>query len=127
MSIPKPITVCSVYFPPTSSRNHTHLLFLVSQLPSPVLLMGDLNSHSTLWGCDHTNQKCLLEIETFLVQSSLCLLNNQSTTYLHPATGSQSSLDLAFCDPSLFLDFTWSVHDDLCGSDHNPRDFNKTC
>ena len=39
---------------------------------------------------------------------SLCLLNG-SSTYLHPATGSVSSIDISFSDPSLFLDFTLQV------------------
>ena len=119
ISVPEPISICSIYLPPTSTWNHKDLLALVVQLPTPVLLMGDFNSHSTLWGCSSTNQKGL-EIETFLVQSNLCLLNNKSATYLHPATGTLSSLDLAFCDPSLYLNYTWSVHNDLCGSDHYP-------
>jgi hypothetical protein len=81
--------------------------------------MGDFNSHSSLWGCSSTNVKGL-EIENFLLQSNLCLLSDKTCTYLHPATDSRSSLDLAFCDPSLFLNYTWSVHSDLCGSDHYP-------
>jgi hypothetical protein len=28
------------------------------------------------------------------------------------------SIDISLVDPSLFLDLNWSVHDDLCGSDH---------
>ena len=31
-----------------------------------------------------------------------------------------SSLDLAICSPSLYLDYVFHVHDDLCGSDHFP-------
>ena len=124
ISLIEPITLCSIYLPPTSSWSYMDLLSLVSSLPSPVILMGDFNSHSTLWGCSSTNQKGL-EIETFLLQSNLCLLNNKSPTYLHPATGSSSSLDLAFCDPSLYLDFNWSVHNDLCGSDHYPTVLSK--
>lgn len=50
----------------------------------------------------------------------MCLLNNKQSTYIHPATGTCSSIDLALCHPSLFLDFSWKVHDDLCGSDHFP-------
>ena len=34
-------------------------------------------------------------------------------TYIHPATGSTSALDL-----SLVLDYEWNIHEDLCGSDH---------
>ena len=29
-----------------------------------------------------------------------------------------SAIDLSLCDPSLYLDFTWSVRTDLSGSDH---------
>jgi hypothetical protein len=64
-------------------------------------------------------------LETCLLQSNLCLLNNKSSTYLHPATGSLSSLDLALCDPSLCLDYNWSVYKDLCGSDHYPTILSK--
>jgi len=41
--------------------------------------------------------------------------------YVHPATGSRSSIDLAICDPALFLDISWNVNDDLCASDHFKR------
>jgi Endonuclease-reverse transcriptase len=81
--------------------------------------MGDFNSHSTLWGCSSTNQKGL-ELEKFLMQSNLCLFNNKSATYLHPGTGTLSSLDLACCEPMLYLNYTWSILTDLYGSDHNP-------
>jgi hypothetical protein len=43
-----------------------------------------------------------------------------SDTYLHPGNGSYSAIDLTVTDPSLHLDFSWKVHDDLCGSDHFP-------
>jgi hypothetical protein len=31
-----------------------------------------------------------------------------------------SAIDLTVADPSLLLDFSWRVHDDLCGGDHFP-------
>jgi exonuclease III len=64
ISVPEPIFVSSVYLPPSSTWNRNDLLSLVSELPPPVLLMGDFNSHNTLWGCCSTNQKGL-EIEKF--------------------------------------------------------------
>jgi Endonuclease-reverse transcriptase len=81
--------------------------------------MGDFNSHSMLWDCSSTYQKGL-EMEKFFMQSNLCLLSNKSATCLHPGTGTLSSLDLAFCDPTLNLNYTWSVLRDLYGSDHYP-------
>jgi exonuclease III len=112
ISIPEPMNVCSVYLPPTSIWNYKDLLNLVSKLPTPVILMADFNSHSTLWGCSSTNHSGL-EIENFLLHCNLCLFNDKYPTYLHPASGSQSSLDLAFCDTSLYMNYTWSVHEDL--------------
>ena len=43
ISLPQPVTLCSIYLPPTSSWSHADLLSLVSDLPSPVILMGDFN------------------------------------------------------------------------------------
>ena len=59
-------------------------------------------------------------IESFIDSHGLCLFNTKPPTYLHPATGTYTSLDLSICFPSLLLDYDWKVHDDLCGSDHFP-------
>ena len=45
---------------------------------------------------------------------------NKSNTYLHPAMGTYSAIDLTICDPNLFLDYNRKVHDDTCRSDHIP-------
>jgi len=50
----------------------------------------------------------------------LSLLNDDSSTYLHPATSSLSAIDLSITDPSLFLDFSCSVESNQHGSDHFP-------
>lgn len=57
-------------------------------------------------------------LEHLFSTMNLCILNNGSVTYIHPASGSTSALDLSVCSPSLVLDYEWSTHDDLCGSDH---------
>ena len=115
----KPFTLCSIYLPPHSNWNTNDLQSVVQQLPHPVLLLGDFNAHSTLWGNKSTDSKGTA-VEDLLLQNNLCLLNNKQHTYVHPATGSFSSIDLSLCDPSLFLDLSWSVHNDQCGSDHFP-------
>ena len=53
-------------------------------------------------------------------EMDLCILNDGSLTYIHPATGSISALDLSICGPSLVLDYEWNIHEDLCGSVHFP-------
>jgi hypothetical protein len=119
VTLHKTVTVCSVYLPPNVNVESGVLDKLIDQLPVPFVLLGDLNGHNPLWGSSNTNNrgKC---IEDCLIKNNLCLLNDKSHTYLHPATGTFSSLDLSICSPSLYLDYQLSVHDDLCGSDHFP-------
>ena len=112
------ITLC-LYLPPNLNVTKDNLHNIFSQLPSPVLLMGDFNAHSILWGNTTTNQRGHM-VENFLSEQDLCLLNDKSHTYLHPGHGTYSSIDLTFCSPSLFLDLAWEVGVDLCGSDHFP-------
>ena len=52
--------------------------------------------------------------------------DSKSKTYLHPATGKYSSIDLTLCSLVLLSNFTWKVTDDLCGSDHFPIVFSST-
>ena len=56
--------------------------------------------------CTDTNDKGQI-IEDFITRHDLVLLNDKSSTYLHPATGSYSSLDLIICSPVIFPDFNW--------------------
>ena len=108
------ITVCSVYIPPHLEANYFE--DLLKQLPSPDILLGDFNGHNTLWGCSENNSRGTL-IEVFITKNYICLMNDKSYTYIHPATGKSSSLDLSLCHPSLYLDFEWRVNDVQHGSD----------
>ena len=74
--------------------------------------------HSDLWGS--SSNSLGNKVEHLLESSSICLLNDKSPTYCHPVSGSFTSIDLSLCSASLFLDFTWQVHSDQCGSDHFP-------
>jgi exonuclease III len=128
VTLHKPITICSIYLPPRSHWTTRELSQLIQQLPPPIMLMGDFNAHNTLWG-DKNIDSNGIKIEDLLMYENLCLLNTKTPTYLHPATGSQTAIDLSICDPSLLLDFSWQVGDDLCGSDHFPIfiEYNKRC
>ena len=81
--------------------------------------MGDFNGHNVIWGSDNVNERGRT-IENFINKNNVCLFNDNKPTYLHPATGTYTSLDLSICYPTLLLDYEWKVHDDLCGSDHFP-------
>ena len=119
VELQKNITICSVYIPPNFDFSIQQLQDLFDQLPSPVLLLGDFNAHSELWGNGREDRRGSL-LETFISNNSLCLFNDESPTYCHPASGSLTSIDLSISDAVIFPDFSWSVHNDLCGSDHFP-------
>ncbi len=59
-------------------------------------------------------------IENVMLQHELCMYNDGSATYIHTANGNMSAIDLSLCSPSVFMDYSWEVHEDLCGSDHFP-------
>ena len=113
----RPMTICSVYLPPNRSVDVVELRQLVKQLPKPFMLLGDVKGHHTMWGCRDINPRGRI-IEDFLAEENLCIFNDDTTTYLHPASGSATAIDLSLCDPDLYLDYTWRVNEDLCSSDH---------
>ena len=113
------MTICSIYLPPSEQISIPNLNQLILQLPKPFLLLGDFNGHSPLWGSPEHNPRGK-HIEKFITDSDLFLYNDNSPTYIHPATGTPSHLDLSLCDPPLSTHFSWSVLDSLSGSDHFP-------
>jgi len=72
----------------------------------PVLC--DFNSHSTLWGCTKLDRRGKM-VEDIITKHHLCILNDSSSTYIHPATGSSSAIDLSICSPDIFLDMQWMI------------------
>ena len=100
----KIITVCSVNIPTNKEPKESELNNLIEQLPIPFIIMGDFNSHNEIWGSQKSDKKGKV-IESLLNQHQLCMYNNKSNSYLHPATGTYSAIDLTICDPNLFLDY----------------------
>ena len=113
-------TVCSLYLPhlPISS---CALDALIDQLPRPFLLLGDVNAKSPLWGsCNASTDARGAVFEQLLLRHDLVILNDGSATHFHIPTASYSAIDLSICSSDLVLDYTFSVVDDLHGSDHFP-------
>ena len=119
VSLHKTITICSLYLPPGTNVNKQDLVHLISQLPPPYIIMGDFNGHSPLWGSNDVNTRGQI-IQSVFEELDACLFNNGSPTYVNATSHLPFHLDLTVCDPTLLLDFEWTVHDDLCGSDHFP-------
>ena len=91
-------------------------IHLNTNLQAVGVLWGDMNPRNMNWGTPNTNSKGHM-IEKLIKDHELCLWNDGNPTFIHPATGSFSAIDLSICSPSMFMDFNWVVHDDLCGSD----------
>ena len=110
------ITFCNLYISPSTALHFRDLANIENQVPKPFVIVGDFNSHNYLWGGNKNDAKGKV-MERFMTKSNICLFNDDTPTYLHPATGSLTSIDLTMCSPSLFMDFTWRVEEDLHGSD----------
>ena len=118
VTLHRAISICNIYIPPSYPLNTKDLDNIISQIPKPFIILGDFNAHNHLWGSSHITSRGRL-IENFINHHNLNLLNDGSATYLHPATGTFTNIDLALCDPSLSIDFSnWKVHSSLCGSNH---------
>ena len=119
VSLHKTFTLCTLYLPPSRRVMEQELEDLISQLPAPFILLGDFNAHNHLWGGKYINTKGKT-LENIISSHNLCIFNDGSPTHIDPASQSLTSIDLSLCSPSLYADFNWSVHNDLCGSNHFP-------
>ena len=119
VTLNKVVTFCSIYLPSSDHVAKTDLINIIKQLSSPFVLLGDFKSHSPVWGKVSYNSRAQM-LEDLFSEMDFCILNDGSATYIHPATGSTSALDLSICGPSLVLDHEWNIHEDLCGSYHFP-------
>ena len=103
ISMSKSITICSLYLPPSENLNIVLLYHLIDQLPTPFVICGGFNGHSMTWGCDKNNSRGD-KIDEFIMDNNICLLNDGSYTYWHPATGTLTAIDLSICSPSICME-----------------------
>ncbi|GBN76997.1 hypothetical protein AVEN_19540-1 [Araneus ventricosus] len=113
------VTVYSLYLPPSERISQTDLNNLISQLPSPFIILGDLNGHSPFWGSTDSNSRGL-QIEQFLADHNLYLLNSDEKTHFHLPTRTFHSVHLAISSQSLLPFLNLTVDNDLYNSDHFP-------
>ena len=114
----KVYTFCNLYLSPSKQHSKASIENLLDQLPRPAVMMGDYNAHHPLWGSTSSNQLGT-DLEEIFSLRNLCVLNDGTPTRLH-YNGTATCIDLTVVDPSIVLDFEWSVLDDSHGSDHYP-------
>lgn len=116
-SILQKITICNVYIPNSYSVTQAELDDLTRQLPTPYLIVGDINCHNRLWGLTRIDTRGKF-VERWLNNTNLSLLNLESSTHFYCLSGTFSAIDLSICSPNLTDMFNWFVDDDLNDSDH---------
>lgn len=116
---PQKITICSIYIPPNYNLTYTELANLIDQLSAPYILVGDFNSHNTMWGSRTTFGRGKM-LEKVIDDLDLNLLNTGDSTHFNISNGTFSSIDLSLCDPITASLLTWLPLDSLYDSDHFP-------
>lgn len=92
---------------------------LLDQLPLPVILLGDFNAHSDLWGSAQLDERGRA-VEDVIGERNLIVLNTGAATRIDWTEGTSSAIDLSLVSDSLARRMTWEVLEDCCGSDHFP-------
>ena len=111
------ITICNLYSSGAHIINQQVLSNLYNQLPQPCLIVGDFNAHNQLWGSTNTDGRGR-EIEAFITQQGLNIMNNGAPTRILYNT--ESAIDLSICSPEIDPDFNWTVLSSPGDSDHCP-------
>lgn len=112
------ITIISMYIPPCQTFSSAEILDVLKNFNTPILLLGDFNAWSHLWGSANTNSRGSL-LEDVILSYDLAILNTGAPTHFSTHC-SFTNVDLTLCSSSLFPMFSWYTLDCLHGSDHYP-------
>ena len=108
----------NIYIPPCQSFSSSEINQILSQFSCPIVLVGDLNSWSPLWGSPTINTRGKI-LEDVILSTNLVVLNDGSPT--HFTTHSTfTHVDISLCSSELATKCNWEILNDLSGSDHYP-------
>ena len=113
-----PFVVINVYISPNEGLNPNSLQRLIDNINKPIVLIGDFNAWSPLWGSSKYNKKGKV-ISDFIQTNNLILLNGNNPTHFSTHS-SLTSVDVSICSPALFISSSWNIDSFLRGSDHFP-------
>ena len=112
-------TIVSLYIPQDENLPADSLQNMIQQLPTNFLILGDLNTHSTVWGSPFTNSRGR-RLEDIIHRNKICILNDGSPTHITLPSGSTSAIDMSLSSAAVADRFRWRTHMSPCGSDHFP-------
>ncbi|GBL82181.1 Retrovirus-related Pol polyprotein from type-1 retrotransposable element R1, partial [Araneus ventricosus] len=124
----KILLILTVYCPPKEELRHT-LEELENSLLIPhdrVLITGDFNSKSPVWGSDIEDERGRQLME-FVLSKGLAIVNEEDTIPTFEGAQGRSWVDLTISDPELLENiFKWQVDIEPTNSDHNSIAFSLT-
>jgi hypothetical protein len=109
-------TICNIDLPLSLQIAGSDLVRLISQLPTPFVLLGDFNEKHIMWASDLYDDSGVV-VHELSSRLNLSLLNSGANTHFSLASGTSSALDVIFCSPGLSTHLEWSALCDLNGSD----------
>ena len=119
ISDPNKLTICNIYLPRSHNFNLADLQQLTDQLPKPYIIVGDFNSHNTLWSSPNIDNRGKI-VENWIENDNIILLNTGDPTHFNCSSGSFSTIDLSLCSAYIADRVVCSVDSDLFDSDHYP-------
>lgn len=83
-----------------------------------VIICGDFNAHSSLWGSTRTDENGKI-IEEYMDEHNLVCLNDGRGTRFDVGRGTESAIDLTIVSEQIAGSSQWEVfNDNSMGSDH---------
>ena len=121
------INICNVYFTDAANVNDISLSNLINSIPSPKIVLGDMNAKHLAWGSQRSDPRGNIIYNVFS-NKNLTILNDGSPTYFQARTNIKSHLDITACSSNLTHKLTWNVYPNKHTSDHYPIliDYNVT-
>lgn len=118
ISLNQKVTIVNSYIPPKQTFSSREMLNFLKLISGPIILVGDFNAWSPLWGSHVVNSRGQT-IEEVILAANLAILNNGAPTHLS-THNSLTHVDLTLVTPSLIPNCKWEISNDLHGSDHFP-------
>lgn len=114
------LTICNIYIPNSQDFSYTDAQNIINKLPTPFVLLGDLNSHNIIWGCHDTDQRGTIIEKILNSNNNINILNKGQATRISANTGNLSAIDLSFSSSIITPYIEWNIMPELSRSDYFP-------
>jgi len=112
------IKIVNTYHAPNTMLCEDQYRLLFQVFNRDVIILGDLNAYSTVFGASTTDNRGRL-LEELMDEHNIVTLNTGAGTYVR-RTGVTSHLDISMANINIARVANWSVLNDTLGSDHLP-------